>query len=85
MGVNNKIESTSIIIADKVPLNKRVSVVKERISEWTDKLEENFDREKDEVRLNRYEKKGDRYFYQYIIVRGVNTLKRNLERANQAR
>jgi len=85
MGVNDRIESTSIIIEDKVPLHERVSVVKERISEWTDKLEKNFDREKDEVRLNRYEKKGDKYFYQYIIVRGVNTLKRNMERANQSR
>ena len=78
MGINDNEESTNIIISENIPLLKRVDEVKKRISEWTGTLEKTFDHETDEVRLNRYEKKGDKYFFQYTIDREVNTLKRNL-------
>jgi len=78
MGINNDEESTNILISEDLPLVKRVTEVKKRISEWTGTLEKTFDHETDEVRLNRYGKKGDKYFFQYIIAREVNTMKRNL-------
>jgi hypothetical protein len=78
MSVNGNKESINLIISGNLSIFKRVAEVKKRISEWTYKLEKDFNHETDQLRLKRFGKKCNKYFYQYTIERGVNKLKRNL-------
>jgi hypothetical protein len=78
MSIDENKETTDIMLPENLPLFKRIAAVKKRISEWIDTLGNNYDYNTDQIRLNRFEKRGNKYCYQYIIVRGVNNLKRNL-------
>lgn len=75
---NSNKESIDIILMDNLTVYNRVKEVKKKISEWNDKLKVPFDPDIDQLQLNRFEKRGRKYFYQYTINRGVNELKRKL-------
>lgn len=73
-----KRETKDIIVPAAVPLTGRVSMVKKRIQEWEENLERPLDYSTDEIRLSKYEQRGDDYIYRYTIARDVKSLKRNL-------
>jgi hypothetical protein len=64
-------ESTIISIPKKLPLAKRISNAKKKISKWTDSLDKPFDDKTDAVQLTKFERKEKEFLYQYIIVRGA--------------
>lgn len=73
-----KRESKDIIVSATVPLLGRVSIVKKKILEWEGSLETPVDHSTDEIRLSKYEQKGDDCVYRYVIARDVKSMKRNL-------
>ena len=64
-------ESTTISISKKLPLAKRISNAKKKISKWTDSLDNPFDDKTDAIQLTKFDRNDDEFLYQYIIVRGA--------------
>ena len=71
-------ETLTINLEQDISLKARVYEAKERLSDWLNSLEDPFEPNTDVFRLMKYEKNNSEYVYQYVLERGVKSLKRGI-------